>query len=46
MGHGRFACLVDLINFRGIEWNEHDKGMTFNIVPIPADMLEEALSNM
>jgi elongation factor G len=34
--------VVDLINFRGIEWNEHDKGMTFNIVPIPADMMEEA----
>ena len=37
-----FTGVVDLINFRGIEWNEHDKGMTFNIVPIPADMLEEA----
>ncbi|MBP6413331.1 MAG: elongation factor G [Bacteroidia bacterium] len=37
-----FKGVVDLINFRGIEWNEHDKGMTFNIVPIPADMMEEA----
>ena len=37
-----FRGVVDLINFRGIEWNEEDKGMTFNIVPIPADMLEEA----
>ncbi len=37
-----FTGVVDLINFRGIEWNEHDKGMTFNIVPIPPDMLEEA----
>jgi elongation factor G len=37
-----FRGVVDLINFRGIEWNEADKGMTFNEVPIPADMLEEA----
>lgn len=37
-----FRGVVDLINFRGIEWNEEDKGMTFNEVPIPEDMLEEA----
>jgi elongation factor G len=37
-----FRGVVDLINFRGIEWNDADKGMTFNEVPIPADMLEEA----
>lgn len=37
-----FTGVVDLINFRGIEWNEHDKGMTFKEVPIPEDMLEEA----
>jgi elongation factor G len=37
-----FRGVVDLVNFRGIEWNEHDKGMTFQEVPIPADMLEEA----
>jgi len=37
-----FTGVVDLINFRGIEWNEEDKGMTFREVPIPADMLEEA----
>ena len=37
-----FKGVVDLVNFRGIEWNEHDKGMTFREVPIPADMLEEA----
>ncbi len=37
-----FRGVVDLINFRGIEWNEEDKGMTFNEVPIPDDMLEEA----
>ncbi|TAH26120.1 MAG: elongation factor G [Cytophagales bacterium] len=37
-----FKGVVDLVNFRGIQWNEHDKGMTFTEVPIPADMLEEA----
>ncbi len=37
-----FVGVVDLINFRGIVWNEEDKGMTFKEVPIPADMLEEA----
>jgi elongation factor G len=37
-----FRGVVDLVNFRGIEWNEADKGMTFKEVPIPADMLEEA----
>jgi elongation factor G len=37
-----FMGVVDLINFRGIVWNEEDKGMTFKEVPIPADMMEEA----
>lgn len=37
-----FKGVVDLVNFRGVQWNEHDKGMTFQEVPIPADMLEEA----
>ena len=37
-----FVGVVDLINFRGIEWNEHDQGMTYKEVPIPAEMLEEA----
>jgi elongation factor G len=37
-----FRGVVDLINFRGIEWNEEDKGMTFKEVPIPEDMIEEA----
>jgi elongation factor G len=37
-----FKGVVDLINFRGMVWNEHDKGMTYEVVPIPADMLEEA----
>jgi elongation factor G len=37
-----FKGVVDLINNRGIIWNEHDKGMTFQEVPIPDDMKEEA----
>ncbi len=38
-----FIGVVDLINFRGIVWNEDDKGMTFKEVPIQADMMEEAI---
>jgi len=37
-----FKGVVDLINNRGIIWNENDKGMTFEEVPIPEDMKEEA----
>ncbi len=37
-----FIGVVDLINFRGIVWNEEDKGMTFKEVPIPDDLLDEA----
>src|ERR1051325_5885967 len=36
-----FKGVVDLINNRGIVWNEADKGMTFTEVPIPADMLDD-----
>lgn len=36
-----FKGVVDLINNRGMVWNEHDKGMTYEIVPIPDDMKEE-----
>ncbi len=37
-----FKGVVDLINFRGIVWNEADKGMTFTEVEIPADLMGEA----
>lgn len=37
-----FTGVVDLINFRGMVWNEADKGMTYQVVDIPADMVEEA----
>ena len=36
-----FEGVVDLINNRGIVWNEDDQGMTFKEVPIPADMVDE-----
>ncbi len=36
-----FKGVVDLINNRGVIWNEHDKGMTFQEVPIPEDMVDE-----
>lgn len=37
-----FKGVVDLINFRGIVWNEDDFGMTFSEVEIPADIVDEA----
>ncbi|MDA9563209.1 elongation factor G [Flavobacteriales bacterium] len=37
-----FKGVVDLINFRGITWNEEDQGMTFQEIDIPADILDEA----
>lgn len=40
---GNFRGVVDLINNRAIEWNEADKGMTFKVVDIPAEMVEETL---
>ena len=36
-----FKGVVDLINNRGIVWNENDMGMTFEEVPIPDDMADE-----
>src|SRR5215207_2383807 len=37
-----FKGVVDLINWRGMIWNETDKGMTYETIDIPADMIEEA----
>jgi elongation factor G len=37
-----FKGVVDLINFKGIVWNEADQGMTFQEVEIPADIIEDA----
>ena len=36
-----FKGVVDLINNRGIVWNDEDQGMTFTEVPIPADMVDD-----
>ena len=37
-----FKGVVDLINFKGIVWNEEDQGMTFEEIEIPEDIVEEA----
>ncbi|MGY8987612.1 MAG: elongation factor G, partial [Flavobacteriales bacterium] len=37
-----FRGVVDLINFKGIVWNEEDQGMTFEEIEIPADIIDEA----
>ena len=37
-----FKGVVDLITYKGVIWNEEDKGMTYQIIDIPADLLEEA----
>ncbi|HEY3404310.1 MAG TPA: elongation factor G, partial [Ohtaekwangia sp.] len=36
-----FKGVVDLVNNRGIVWNESDKGMTYEVVPIPDEMKDE-----
>jgi elongation factor G len=38
----QFRGVVDLVNNRGIIWNETDKGMTYQEIPVPDDMVEEA----
>ncbi|MFN2457459.1 MAG: elongation factor G [Chitinophagaceae bacterium] len=37
----KFKGVVDLIKMQGIIWNEEDKGMTYQVVPIPEEMKEE-----
>ncbi len=37
-----FRGVVDLINFKGIVWNEEDQGMTFKEIEIPEDVIDEA----
>ena len=36
----RFKGVVDLITNQAIVWNEHDQGATFEIVPIPEDLVD------
>jgi elongation factor G len=38
--------VVDLINFKGIIWNEEDQGMTYKEVEIPADIIDEAFEGI
>jgi elongation factor G len=40
-GEENFKGVVDLINNRGIIWNDADQGMTFTEVPIPEEMLAD-----
>jgi len=37
-----FKGVVDLIRMKGIVWHMETEGMTFDEIPIPADLLEEA----
>jgi elongation factor G len=36
-----FKGVVDLLIMKGIIWNEEDKGKTYKIIDIPADLVEE-----
>ena len=36
----KFQGVVDIVTNQAIVWNEHDQGMTFNVVPIPEDLKE------
>ncbi len=36
----KFLGVVDIVTNQAIVWNEHDQGMTFNVIPIPEDMVE------
>ena len=38
----QFKGIVDLIQMKGIIWNDETQGMTYQEVPIPDDMKEEA----
>jgi len=37
-----FKGLIDLVRMKGIIWHEEDKGATFDIVEIPADLKDQA----
>jgi elongation factor G len=36
----RFRGVVDLITNQAIVWNEHDQGSTYEIIPIPEDLVD------
>ncbi|MWJ28880.1 elongation factor G [Halomonas sp. ZH2S] len=37
-----FKGVIDLIQMKGVLWNEDDKGMTYDLVDIPAELQETA----
>jgi elongation factor G len=37
-----FKGVVDLIKMKGVIWHMETEGMTFDEIPVPADMMEEA----
>jgi elongation factor G len=36
----RFRGVVDLITNQAIVWNEHDQGSTYEVIPIPEDLVD------
>jgi elongation factor G len=36
----KFKGVVDIVTNQAIVWNEHDQGMTFNVIPIPEDLAD------
>jgi elongation factor G len=38
----KFKGLIDLIEFKAYVWNDEDQGKKFDVIDVPADMLEEA----
>jgi elongation factor G len=36
-----FKGVVDLITNEAIIWNEEDRGMTYKVIDIPADLVED-----
>jgi len=36
----KFKGVVDLITNQAIVWNEHDQGMTYEVIPIPDDLVD------
>jgi elongation factor G len=38
----RFKGVVDLISGQAIVWNEEDKGMTYEVIPTPEDLVDVA----
>ncbi len=36
----KFQGVVDIVTNQAIVWNEHDQGMTFNVIPIPEDLVD------